>query len=390
MKNWDQYFRDYVRGKLSRDQIREIEKAALDDDFLFDAWDGFYQHPFSVHEANLEKLDKRIPRPNAVKPFSIAKWIPWMAAASILAVTSVVLFLPDNMQETPQMASNTILEEPTETREEIGKLATEEIVAMSIPEEKVTQPRAPKGYNPNIVEFHKEEEGLKTISDELITMSTFEEQVSANNTDVWAVIDQVESVANSPSSQHHSSLLVEFLEFEKINDSIYVFTARPYPEQVELVKSEIRSSISEDKNLINEIVFNRDMTEIKFIAIAEAKDFSDLKSDVIIKSLVNYDWTFKMSSINGNPTIGQEAYLKFINANTILTKEWFFMRGLRKQYEVEALLSINADGTVHNVNILKTNGSTEMDEEILRLLQLDVKWETIDPDIPVKVILILK
>ena len=108
----------YIRSGLSNDERFELEKIALDDDFLADAWEGLSHKDTKNAQEILSRLDQQLStRTPEVKIVPIYRKLwPYAVAASLALVLSVgVLLRSDQGIDTNSMASVSAEQEMVET-----------------------------------------------------------------------------------------------------------------------------------------------------------------------------------------------------------------------------------------------------------------------------------
>ena len=113
----------YIQSGLSNDERFELEKSALDDDFLADAWEGLSSKESKNAQQILSRLDKQLStRSPEVKIVPIYKKLwPYAVAASLALVLSVgVLLRSDQGLDAGSMASVATEQKTTETMADVS------------------------------------------------------------------------------------------------------------------------------------------------------------------------------------------------------------------------------------------------------------------------------
>lgn len=132
--NWDNLLEDYQHNRLTPARRYELEKAALDDPFLFDALEGF-----ALYGANA--VSDRGTVPGAAKATAVFSFRNMAVAASLLALVAVVGYMQTATNGRDLVASTDTIAESAEPSDGETTDANTPIamVTESTPEETVEQ-----------------------------------------------------------------------------------------------------------------------------------------------------------------------------------------------------------------------------------------------------------
>ena len=124
--NWNSLLEDYQQHQLTADQRYELEKAALDDPFLFDALEGLALYGSAA-------ASDREPVPGAAKSTSIFSMRNIAVAASLLALVAVVGYMQTQTTNTDRIASADTTTQPTNIDDIQGAKESTPIAMVSEP-----------------------------------------------------------------------------------------------------------------------------------------------------------------------------------------------------------------------------------------------------------------
>lgn len=113
--NKQELFEKYVQGQISKDEMHLLNRMALDDDFLFEALEGFSDFETTMPDA-IADLNKRLKsEKKSKKPI----WLYWTgAAASILILLFAVNYLNTNyLKSTEKQLASEVLQVESSDRE---------------------------------------------------------------------------------------------------------------------------------------------------------------------------------------------------------------------------------------------------------------------------------
>ena len=143
--------RRWLRGETRGSEESRLERAAQEDSFLADAWEGFSQKPDADHLPQLKQLNAKIAaraQKNQRKAGPVLIWLPRLAAAAAVLLLLTFgwkwLFNPDSSEDlvvdVPQIESKRETEsKPAPSIPEVADVQIEKIEKATPPKRKANQ-----------------------------------------------------------------------------------------------------------------------------------------------------------------------------------------------------------------------------------------------------------
>ncbi len=357
MKSKD-LLRKYIERGLTQEERFELEKRALEDAFLSDAWEGLQVE----QKSNLaqrwklieQEWDKHNLSKHSPKIIAIRHWLPYAAvAATILALLAIVFLFRSN--EVLQEQASTLAIETSDLSGEASPIPVD------------------------IEEVEKEAKILdaaqqsRTIA-QIEKITTHPEEVHMTNAQSTKVerIDKQNKVAYAKqirSSDVLSDLNQE--QAETIETPVAIKTSIKRPIRNEEVSSTQAIAYTTDK------VGEEGIGQSRSLAISKPSDQKVLSindKQPRIKKLKARPQTVLSQKTSVVPRIGIEAFEQLINKHG-LTNEEAFLLGL--QSPIDLLISFDLDDNDMPINIEIAEGSMApvIIQRVIKLLKESGQWD---------------
>jgi CarboxypepD_reg-like domain/Gram-negative bacterial TonB protein C-terminal len=411
----------YLDGKLLPDEMHAIEKAALDDEFLAEAIEGYAENKDGNWQKYLQQAKDNFTTKNEtetkVVPLKSTKKIGWQAAAAILIIAGLAITytllnkqsLVTNPNEiakiTPAENKDTAVPENT-----IATNATAPTDELKNSEPNTNKPTltTPATTNPGAVLM--QDEGDKNRASGKVTTLGNKQIDDANK------IPSAAPIANSPTSEVAVADVKETrsLEVEKLKraetkaksappSKTYQFISQvvaadntPLPFANISIKSENFGTYADVKgnfriNSADSILTVQvksvgylpkyytlnAVTNLNKIVLVEDK--VDASNEVVIKSsnpnTGSRKATFLRDTIiNVEPKDGWENYGTYVSNNFDIPED--YLKDKNRHGEVEVTFNVTSTGAITDIKIDKTacNGCDEA--AVIRAIQKGPQWKT--------------
>lgn len=322
---WSNLLKKHFNVGLSEDERFKLEKEALNDSFLFEAWEGIHKHSKINVVKSFKVLDQKINASSSKKPKSIVFLYPVAIAASLAVLAAAIYtFLPSRQNSTGPTTAMNLSEELIINETHIAQSETTAI-AIATPES-VSKQASPitEIKNSSVDLLNKKNKKSSTTPNTNTDKSNL-----ANNTSV-DVNDQVDlSEQLSPKAEQLG--IGSKLSNEVINES----------------GSAKRSIISEKSSFSTSQSLARSSTPI-------------------------------VDSLGCSPTLGLGTLNKLIEDEKRIKKEDLFMRKIKSPAVVLLGFLINDNGYPIDFKII-SSPAEYLNAEAIRLLQLSGKWTSPEP-----------
>lgn len=317
-------FHRWLQGELHRDELHELEREALDLEFLGDAMEGItLYHTTALDRINDQLTQKLSEKKIQKKKSIIVMYWPYAAAASLVLVLSTFFLLKEptvQIKTSSLVADAATSEDIVESADDINEVATEESAPAEEKENIITN-------NPSVKSVPPTSSPVNTFSSPIVAKSQKEEvkeQIVLDNASESAI----ESIASS-------ELPVAKLAAKPSGDAPAEVNTIVKKEEIKLApQSEVLTSAPTISQKPDKFTLTRALSQ-----------------DAAVQ-----------------PVMGAEAFDKILRDNPF-PKEWLFMRGLKNGDTYTIQFELDNEGFPTRINGLG------LPADILdQIMKLSGKW----------------
>ncbi len=419
-----QDIQNYLEGKLTPKEMFEIEKAALDDEFLAEAIEGYETVPTEKWVATVGNLKENFSNiSNKTKVVSInynkTNWWRIVAAAVVIGIIITTLFLVNSKKEKSQIAANVQLEKDTITNTETVSAEKPEVESknydLAVEEsQKITRSHTPKVVAAP-VEANKADDGFiytPNIKSQQ-TLKEFESRVEEATAEVAPTVAAVPQAGNNAAELNKRMASTtrekQQLDNDQLNEiNIQQQRSRNFlaqvvgPDNIPLPFANV-SIKTEDFGTYADINGNFRLISADSVLTVEVKslgykpknytlqsnvqqnklilleDNSTVKENVVIgygnkaksKPVAKLE-VITDTSFNAEPTVGWNNYTTYFN-NNIQIPEEIEKNNLHGQ--VELSFDVTPSGKITNIKIDKSL-CENCDEAAIQTIQNGPHWKS--------------
>ena len=353
----------HIHEELTPAERFELEKIAIEDDFVAEAWEGLSSGQFDS-EAILLRLQKRLTGPTSgrVVPFRKKVW-PYAVAASIMLITATLLLL----RQSPNTGVSTVdLEVDNPAK----------VIAMDIPNEK------------------EEFTGAETERVENQKLNTDDDAIQSN--DPRSISREVQSGQADKKIQVRKPIDTENLREDdqarqantQVSEALVV-TENKTEDGLDQIPKELKSDSDKSLALSNHSEMSRTMSIIADPAPSEndqnqvvnriVRNKSDLSNDITSTKMaesrqINTPALKVATQGAAEPLIGFEEWRKIILENSQFTSEDFLRSGLTQPVIVTLTFSLDDMGNPVEIQVI--NAPEQIGLQTVELFKKGGGWKS--------------
>lgn len=350
----------YLSGGLNEEERFELEKRALDDEFLDSAWEGYQLHHTSDKRQVIPALEERLAQYAKKKTpvFTLRKYWPIAAAASVAIMVGASFFFNP---------PSTSISEPS-------------IVAMDNVD--LDDDIAPR------ITFESEEAEVAAVATENPTVSsvTIERPSSSAPTTAPTVAEAPSKTFAKAKETAASQTNPAFVASEEVE--VEVAENEPVEKAIISLNQEALSApiaIAEETQDKESKISRLKKRE----SLSLADDNSARGLAVVDKTASSANRTIALSTTpdtaTASPSMGWEAFQRHLCDDTTLTKDGLFMRGIKSPVVVPVEFELDNYSLPTNVKVLSYPQSDKyVSDEAVRLIRTSGKWSTRKPGVAIR------
>ncbi len=348
----------WLRGELDRDQLHDIEKAALDDPMLYDAMEGIELYQTSDKAQIQDRLAQRLQSTSAPivnisqskkKETKVIKMLwPVAVAASLLLAVAVYVLLPSRSAD-----ADTIIVDAELPMTEEGQVAMSDELIDPAPEA-----ASPKEEIQEESRTSKEAVAKKAVSSQ--GQGSVEKSQTAPATDI-AAAEEIEKAPEAKSTPEQVTIAVPE-ELKNTASADIAEAESATDKKITLSDEAAQSPIALRSKL---------KTKQTPMSITMAADTAQAKDDgggiAGVQSGAVRSSKFNQRGDTAYPLIGQEAFMDILKKYP-LAKDALFMRGIKQGSKITITFELDDEGRP-----IRITAPFEQ-EKIETILQESGKW----------------
>ncbi len=359
---WQSHIIKYLKGDLSREEQWQLEKEALDDDFLAEAWEGYVLQPNAQHEVRLRSLEQSIHTPKGRRVIRFKQLVPFAAAAAVLISVSTYFLLKDSAKD---ITNDLVVMQTSEESEQVASSFSD------IDSDART-------LNPPVaVDVAQEENKPSKYSNSTNSRSKLVDETNINS----ASVDSKKTITptENASNQHVDLAILGEKDGAFSNDLSKATGTQPSL----LLAAVVEKSLPADQESTS---FKASVNDSPSFVAQGAKEVGSIsrseiivaENNVIALTLVNENDDQGLTPHTFEPKIGLAAFLKELGEKTIITREWLFMRGISVPQKVVLSFELTEQGLPIKLKILTSSALDDVNKEAIRLMNLGHEWRNDD------------
>lgn len=331
---------NYWQGKMTAQEMRALELAALQDAFLADAIEGYRQMDSSTSSRNLAYIEQQIlPQRKFKKMWINASVLKYAAAIILVASVGYIAFLTTK-NNTTTVAQNTI----TTTEKTVEPTDTSTSTEIAKAENNIARTEAKNNDHPTLA---KDNSPLKaqTIDNE-----------NANN------------MANSNA-----------------NNAATPPTTIIIPEKAAIANADKKIETESVKEIAPTKEYNIAANDSKDVVVSAAQSRKQVAAKLSANEIVSIKGDNKPITQNTiAPQLGWQNYLQYANNNnatvsannSTATQVAFNNNNNLKGKNVELEFDVDANGMPTNIAVSRSSNDSTLDTKAIELLKNGPKWTT--------------
>ncbi len=371
----EELLKKYIASGLNDQERFELEKLALDDDFLADAWEGLSQSDVTNSKEILARLEQRLKtnKSTRVIPLHQRVW-PYALAASFILLFAVTFLMNDGSQSKTLETSVAIqLDDDTASEiKEINEPATSEREINS--NDNIAINKLAPNHNKT------ETEGKDPIAQSSVRQQDAQVIINSVPSSEVTIVEEEsretapESTGLSKARELENTSVIEVDEKNEIEDLALVEPSNLrsqstslkdlQPSNTEPAAFAVQSSRSEKKNITQAL--SRKVDNAK-----EASDNITLEEVVLAQE--------EGATKNPQPVIGFQEYRKLLVKNSTISREELFMMNVKENFLVESRFTVNSKNEPNQIELLNFPDSTTK-LKLIELLKKSGPWQNISEE----------
>ncbi|MEL6122745.1 MAG: hypothetical protein AAFR14_03415 [Bacteroidota bacterium] len=355
--NASEHISKFLRQGHTTEERFELEKHALEDDFLADAWEGVQHNSssddvISVLERRLESLIKSESRPTRI--IALKRYFPIAAAASVVAFTLGAFFFRGVQPESLPAEAQTLaidLADDIAPRISLDSDYVSETVEMVMDSGGEPSPNAQavqvkQSPNPDGANISSREIAVETSQESDVSISP--QSVPEPQVAEIAIAQNVTENTPPLSNPENENMAIAYNQQVESSNQRSLLGSKLAKRQPIVVQEDVAAPVSVD---------------IDKQAVAQRRATPSPS---------------KARSLTISPDMGWEAFTVYLNEESPLTTDELFMRGLRPPCSATAKVVVLPSGSLSSIEITYADPDASLIREAAgALLQGSGTWSVV-------------